>query len=145
MSRAYSLDLRERVVASMRGGLSSYEAAKHYQVSQSSAQRWFNRAQVQGSPAHCPWVAAEASYLRTNLIGSPAGWLRRPISRCVVCWRSCARLALTSAILRVWNFVHSVGLSYKKKPTRQRARPSGYGPEAGGSGSVTKARLTPAG
>lgn len=32
MSRAYSLDLRERVVASMRGGLSSYEAAAHYQV-----------------------------------------------------------------------------------------------------------------
>jgi transposase len=39
MSRAYSLDLRERVVAAIRGGLSSYEAGKRYQVSQSSAQR----------------------------------------------------------------------------------------------------------
>ena len=39
MSRAYSLDLRERVVAAMRNGLSSYETGAHYQVSQSSAQR----------------------------------------------------------------------------------------------------------
>ena len=54
MSRAYSLDVRERVVASMRGGLSSYEAAAHYQVSQSSAQRWFNRALSQGRPAALP-------------------------------------------------------------------------------------------
>lgn len=53
MSRAYSLDLRERVVASMRSGLSSYAAAAHYQVSQSSAQRWFNRAAQTGSPRIC--------------------------------------------------------------------------------------------
>ena len=54
MCRAYSLDLRERVVAGMRAGLSSYEAGARYQVSHSSAQRWFNRALSEGSPAALP-------------------------------------------------------------------------------------------
>jgi transposase len=39
MFHAYSLDLPERLVAAIRSGLSSYEAAERYQVSQSSAQR----------------------------------------------------------------------------------------------------------
>lgn len=77
MSRAYSLDLRERVVASMRGGLSSYEAAAHYQVSQSSAQRWFNRALAQGSPAALPVGGRRGAFCwRTSWNGSPAGWRR---------------------------------------------------------------------
>jgi transposase len=54
MSRAYSLDLRERVVAAIRVGLSSYEARERYQMSESSARRWFNCAQAQGSPAALP-------------------------------------------------------------------------------------------
>ncbi len=65
MSRACSLDLRNRVVATMRGGLSSYEAAAHYQVSQSSAQRWFNHALSQGSPAALP-VDGRRGFLLTD-------------------------------------------------------------------------------
>jgi putative transposase len=75
MSRAYSLHLRERVVAAMRGGLSSYEAAAHYQVSQLSAQRWFNRALSQGSPAPLP-----VDGRRGFLLADKLDWITRRLA-----------------------------------------------------------------
>mgnify|MGYP003552100748 FL=1 len=43
MARAYSLDLRERVVGAVDGGMSCAEAALLYAVSESSAIRWSRR------------------------------------------------------------------------------------------------------
>jgi transposase len=44
MSRSYSLDLRERVVAAMeKGSLSSRHAAKQFGVGGSTAIRWVER------------------------------------------------------------------------------------------------------
>ena len=40
MSKALSVDLRERVVAAIEGGLSCHRAAKRFGVSASSAIRW---------------------------------------------------------------------------------------------------------
>ena len=40
MGAAYSLDLRERVVAAVAGGMSRRAAAGHYQVSYSVAISW---------------------------------------------------------------------------------------------------------
>jgi putative transposase len=54
MGRPGSLDLRERVVAAVHGGMSCEEAAEHYEVSQSSAIRWVRRDRETGSPAALP-------------------------------------------------------------------------------------------
>ena len=54
MGRPYSLDLRERVVAAVHGGMSCEEAAEHYEVSQSSAIHWVRRDRETGSPAALP-------------------------------------------------------------------------------------------
>ncbi len=48
MGRAYSLDLRQRVVGAVHGGMSCEEAAEHYEVSESSAISWVRQG---GSPA----------------------------------------------------------------------------------------------
>ena len=48
MPKPYSQDLRERVVAAVTGGLSRHAAAKHFQVSVSSAIRWMQRWQETG-------------------------------------------------------------------------------------------------
>ena len=129
MSRAYSLDLRERVVASMRGGLSSYEAAEHYQVSQSSAQRWFNRAQAQGSPAALP-VGGRRGFLLADKLDWITGRLaERPDLSLRGLLAELREAGVDVSYFGVWNFVHNAGLSYKKKPARQRARPSGRGPQ----------------
>ena len=50
MGRPYSLDLRERAVAAMAGGMSGREAAKHYNIGESTALRWARRIRETGSP-----------------------------------------------------------------------------------------------
>ena len=54
MGSPYSLDLRERVVAAVAGGMSRAEAARHFRVSHSSAIRWTKRQAETGSPAALP-------------------------------------------------------------------------------------------
>jgi hypothetical protein len=51
MSKPRSLDLRERVVASVEAGASRYEAAERFEVSGSSAIRWVQRYVRFGSAA----------------------------------------------------------------------------------------------
>ena len=43
MGAPYSLDLRERVVAAVAGGMSRAEASRRFKVSHSSAIRWSRR------------------------------------------------------------------------------------------------------
>src|SRR3546814_18156129 len=51
MSRAYSIDLRERVVAAMASGLSARGAAAQFGVSVASAVRWSQRHRRTGGVA----------------------------------------------------------------------------------------------
>ncbi len=48
MSKALSVDLRDRVIAAIEGGLSCREAAARFGVSASSAIRWRSRVRTQG-------------------------------------------------------------------------------------------------
>ncbi len=51
MARPYSLDLRERVVGAIDGGLSRREAAEVFGVSPSTAVKWMRRHHDNGSVA----------------------------------------------------------------------------------------------
>lgn len=51
MSKALSVDLRERVVAAIAGGLSRREAATRFGVSASSAIRWWSQHRESGTVA----------------------------------------------------------------------------------------------
>ena len=51
MARPYSLDLRERVVGAIEGGLSRREAAEVFGVSPSTAVKWMRRHDDSGSVA----------------------------------------------------------------------------------------------
>ena len=48
MSKALSVDLRDRVIAAIEGGLSCRQAAARFGVSASSAIRWRSRVRTQG-------------------------------------------------------------------------------------------------
>jgi transposase len=48
MSKALSVDLRDRVIAAIEGGMSCREAAARFGVSASSAIRWRSRVRTQG-------------------------------------------------------------------------------------------------
>lgn len=51
MARAFSLDLRERVVAAVSRGLSCRAVAVRFDVSVASVVKWAQRARATGSPA----------------------------------------------------------------------------------------------
>jgi transposase len=54
MAKSLSLDLRERVVAAVSGGMSRRQAAEHYGVSAASAIRWCTRQRETGNAAPKP-------------------------------------------------------------------------------------------
>ena len=62
MARAYSLDLRERVVAAVLRGLSCRAVAVRFDVSVASVVKWAQRTRATGSPAARP-MGGKRSYL----------------------------------------------------------------------------------
>ena len=86
MARAYSLDLRERVVAAVASGRSCRSVAKTFMVSVASVVKWSQRQPAVGSPAALKMGAAAGLTLwRARGIGFFRG---SPISRCELCLRS---------------------------------------------------------
>ena len=78
MGAPYSLDLRERVVASVASGMSRRAAAERYQVSIATAIRWTARAKRTGSPAALPMggkkpfrLAEHGAWIRARLAEKP--------------------------------------------------------------------------
>ena len=115
MARPYSMDLRERVVAAIAGGLSRRQAAARFGVSYSAAIEWMKRLGETGSVApgqmggqkpkkisgeHHTWLVARCRDRAFTLHGLVAELGERGL---VVDYRS------------VWEFVHAEKLSYKKR------------------------------
>jgi transposase len=51
MARAYSMDLRERVIGAIGGGMSCHQAAAQFRVAVSTAVKWAQRFRSSGSAA----------------------------------------------------------------------------------------------
>ena len=130
MGRPYSLDLRERVVAAMVAGMSGQRAAQHFSIGESSALRWVRRARESGNPKAKPMggmrpfvLEAHRHWIITRLTEKPDLTLRALAAELR------ARGAKGSAFA-VWSIVADAGLSFKKKPARQRARSTRCGAPA---------------
>jgi len=131
MARAFSLDLRERVVAAVeKGGMSRRRAATQFGVGISTVIAWVRRFRETGSVApgkmgghkpkaiageHRVWLLQRAKERDFTLRGLVVELAERGLK---VDYRS------------VWNFVHAEKLSFKKKPPRQRTRSSRRRPPA---------------
>ncbi len=123
MTRPYSLDLRERVVAAVEvEGLSRHQAAARFGIAASTAVHWVRRHRATGSLA----PSKIGGYKLKTLRGEHADWL---IARCREKDFTLKQLVeelgqvrgLKVDIRSVWEFVHAEGLSFKKKRVRQRA------------------------
>ena len=119
MTRPYSNDLRERVVAAVRSGQSCRVAAERFGVSVASVVRWSQRHRETGS-------------VRPGKIGGHRRRVLEPHRDFIV-----ERLAQTSHLTlhrlkdelaargvvvshnTVWSFLRREGLSFKKKPVRR--------------------------
>ena len=114
MGAPYSLDLRERVVAAVAGGMSRAEAGRHFRVSHSSAIRWTKREAETGSPAALPMggkkpfaLAGEEAWIRSRLAEEPDITGRELLAELT-------RRGVAVSYYGVRHFLDHVDLSFKK-------------------------------
>ena len=117
MSKPYSLDLRERVVAAVEAGASRHEAAERFEVSVSSAIRWVQRFVGEGSAAAKPLGGS------TSPLEAHATWFLELIAKhpdltldeIVIAMRQHGIPGSRSA---VWRFFERHKITVKKKSVR---------------------------
>jgi transposase len=132
MARAYSLDLRERVVAAVAAGESCCrKVATVFQVSVASVVKWSQRSRATGSAAAHPMggnrpyaLAGQRDWLLSRLADQPDLTLRALVAEL-------ATRGIKVSYYAVWHFFEHEGISFKKKPARQRAGSAGRGKAAG--------------
>ena len=122
MARPYSLDLRERVVASVEGGRSRRKTARQFAVSIASVVRWTQRNRQTGSPAAKPMggrrprkLADERDWLLARLAEKPDLTLHELLAELA------AKREIIVACDTLWRFLRREGISFKKNRTRERA------------------------
>ena len=122
------LILRERVVAAVAAGESCRAVAATFKVSVASVVKWSQRFRATGSAAARP-VGGKRPYVldwRARLVA----WRGWPSSRTLRLRALLAELAergIKVSYYAVWHFFEHEGISFKKKPVRQRAGSSRRG------------------
>jgi len=142
MGKPYSMDLRERVVAAVAGGMSRNRAAKQFGIGISTAINWVKRLDETGSVA----PGKMGGHKPKAISGEHRVWLLQRIKDGDFTLRGLvtelAARGLKVDYRSVWEFVHAEKLSFKKKRGGWRARPSGRGAAAGAVDKVSRTHRT---
>lgn len=125
MSHAYSVDLRERVVAAVeKGGFSARQAAARFGIGASTAIRWVGRMRETGSVR----PSKIGGYKPRAIAGEHRAWLLQRVKEKDFTLRGLvaefAARGLKVDYRSVWAFVHDEKLSFKKKRGGWRTRSS---------------------
>ena len=122
MARAYSLDLRERVVAAVEGGQSCRSVAKTFMVSVASVVKWSQRQRASGSSAPRPVggrrayaVASEREWLLARIAEKPDLTLRALLFEL-------AERGMVVSYYALWHFLQHEGITFKKKACTHPSR-----------------------
>ena len=140
MGRPYSMDLRERVVAAVKSGMSCNRAAKQFGVGISTAINWMKRLRETGGVA----PGKMGGHKPKKIAGEHRLWLLQRIKGGDFTLRGLvvelAERGLEVDYRSVWDFVHTEKLSFKKKPGGWRTRPSRRGAAAGTMDKISRPR-----
>ena len=127
MVRAYSLDLRERVVAAVLDGAPVRAVATRFGVSVSSVVKWSQAFRATGTAAAKP-IGGKVPYA---LVAQRAWLLERIAEKPDLTLRALqgelADRGLKASYHAVWDFFAREGITFKKKPARSRAGSTGRG------------------
>lgn len=130
MARAYSMDLRKRVVWAVVEGGSVRAVAARFGVSASAAVKWSQRYRETGALAPRPVggrkpyvLSGERDWLLGRIAEAPDLTLR-------ALQAELAERGVAASYHAVWDFFAHEGVTFKKKPARHRAGSAGRGPEA---------------
>ena len=128
MARPYSQDLRDRVVGSVAEGRSCRATAALFGVSVASVVKWSQRWRATGSAAAKQmggWkqlqLLREREWLLARIAEKPDLTLRGLVVELAERGTPASRSA-------VWRFFRHEGITFKKKPVRQRAGPARHRP-----------------
>jgi transposase len=131
MARAYSSDLRDRVVAAVMAGATVRSAAERFGVSVASAVKWSQRYRETGSAAAKPRggkkpyvLVGHREWLLARIAEAPDLTLRAVMAEL-------ADRGVVASYHAVWDFFAHEGVTFKKKPARRRTEPAGRGPQTG--------------
>ena len=114
MTRAYSADLRERVIGSVAGGLSARSVAKVFPVSASSAIKWVQQWWIDGRTApsavrgHRRAVLEPHALWLLDLIGARSDITLEEIRTLL------RERGISVSVTTVWSFYDRHGISFKK-------------------------------
>ena len=121
MARAYSQDLRDRVVEAGMGGLSARQAAERFGVGVSTAIAWIRRARAgewtarpQGQPKGSK-LDAYADYLLDLIAGTAHISLREMQARLA------DQKGVSAGVGTIWRFFAARAITFKKNRARGRA------------------------
>src|SRR4029077_7160115 len=131
MARPYSQDLRDRVVSSVASGRTCRATAALFGVSVASVVKWSQRYRATGTAAAKPMgghrrrlLRGERDWLLARIAEKPALTLRAGLAGLAARCRVCSYGAL-------WAFFTREGITFKKKPARQRTGSHRRGAAAG--------------
>src|SRR5664279_2326916 len=126
--KAYSTDLRSRIVAEVAAGTSRREAARIFKVSASSAVRWAERHDATGSVSPRPRSGRSRSPLERH-----GAWLlelnaKEPdLTLVEIEQRVFETLAVRTTESSIRRFFKRHGISFKKNSARRRTGSAGRG------------------
>jgi putative transposase len=129
MPKPYSMDLRQRAMARLAAGETTYEAADALSVAVSSVIKWAGRARKYGSPA----PAKMGGYRRRVISGTYREMVLEAVAKKPhVTLRELATLLATAGLqvhpASVSRFLKHEGKSFKKNAIRLRAGKAKGGP-----------------
>lgn len=115
MTKPYSDDLRERVVAAMRSGSSCRSVAARFGVAPSSVVKWTQRAAQTGSVS-----PAQMGGYRRPILEPHRAWLldqvrARPHITLAMLQQMLAGRGIVVSHDTVWRFLRGCGFSFKKR------------------------------
>ena len=124
MSRAYSLDLRERVLSAVAAGQSARSAAAHFGIGTATAVRWVRRwrekgerrAHKQGHPVGSK-LDVHAEYL-LGLIADNGKLTLEELRT-----RLAGERGVQVAVSTLWGFYRRHGVTFKKRPGTRKSPP----------------------
>lgn len=123
MPKPLSEDLRSRVVEAVETGASRRDAAGRFSISPSAAIKWMQRWEATGSVAALPSGGSRSplddhgAVLLGLIAAQPDLTLDEVVERLSAQGIKTSRTA-------TWRFFNRKGISFKKKPARQRAEPA---------------------
>lgn len=123
MGKPYSMDLRERVVVAIEGGLSTGEAAKRFAIGKATAGAWARLKRASGSVAPPKQGKPKGSVLDAH-----AGFIFGLIDETpdITLEEIAERLAQERAVkvvsTAVWKFLDRHDMTHKKRPRTQANR-----------------------